>query len=288
MSNTNTFCISGTTVSFVNNEERNVNCDWLKHKFRHYGVFYRMLNTLSDNDFTVSKDSDVHKRLQKDYYTGRKNELKFVAHKYPKGFKIEFYQDINHENPHGGKYDFDKFDKMPYMIQKQFQLTVSKISEFLSQFAENNTKPVLKTAEDKIKYDYVKSCHHPQTDMNFNLSDLNGTTCEYDYNNKDRDRKTLHNGDFKYFRDYNGYLYSGHIYHNLNSMWYVILNDSEIRNKAGSELFDLSENDTKNRLKKHNPPESYVQRKNILSECSDKELKNELKKRRMKKSAGII
>lgn len=277
----NTFSISETTISFVNKDERNPANGWSKHKFKHYGIFYRMLNMLSDNGFVISKDSEVSKCLQKDYYAGRKGELKFKASKYQNGFKIEFYQDINHENQHGGYYDFDKFRKMPYLIQKQFQYAAGKISDLLSQFAENNTKPTLKTAEDTIKYRYVESCHHPQKDMNFNLSDLDGTTCEY-HNNKDRDEKIIHNGDFKYFRNYKGYLYCGKVYHNINNMWWIILNNTDIQNVASFELFDLSDMDERRRKTRHNPPKSYLEKKEMLSQCSAKELKNELKRRQIK------
>ena len=276
----NTFGISETTISFINNDERDVN-RWTRHKFKHYGIMHRLFNLLRQNGFEITNSTEVAKIIRKYHYVGSKDDLKFKAERYPNGFKLEFYQEINVVNSHGGYYDFDKFQKMPYLIKKKFQHTVNIITEFLSQFAENKTAPIRKTAEDKIKYSYVTSCHKPQLDMNFNLSDLNGTTCEIDYNSKDRNGNTIYNGDFKYFRNYNGYLQAGIVYHDLNNMWFVMLNDSEIAKVANFNLFDLSDDEPRCRVKRHNPPESYVTKRKVLSQCSVKELKNELKRRQM-------
>ena len=76
-----------------------------------------------------------------------------------------------------------------------FIFVVNKICSFLSEFAQNKTKPDCRTAEDKIKYSYVQSWRHPQESMDFDLSELNGTTCEGSYNNTDRDGKTIFYGE---------------------------------------------------------------------------------------------
>lgn len=274
----NTFSIRDTTISFHNKDERNAD-DWLRHRFKHYGIQHRMFNMLRTKGFEVRPDDSAGRVIRRNYFEGRKGELRFKSHRYPNGFEITFFQEINKENPNGGVYDFDKFKKMPYLIQKQFILISGMISELLKKFAENKTIPEYRSAEDQIKFDYVESCHHPQKDMNFNLSDLNGTTCEYSYNNTDRGGKTIFNGDFKYFRDYNGYLACGTVYHNINNMWWVIVNDSEIKNIADFELFDLSGNDSRKRVKKGNPPQKYTDKMRTLSECSVKDLKRELKRR---------
>ena len=144
---------------------------------------------------------------------------------------------------------------------------------------KENPQIKYKLSVDRIKNDYVKSWHHPQKDMNFDLSSLNGQTAA-SYNNKDRDKKTLYNGQIKYFRDYNGYLYRGQIYHNINNMWWVIVNDTEYTNKADFDLFDLSPDDKLGRLMRHRPPKEYAEKRKILSQISNKELEHELKRRR--------
>lgn len=274
----NTFSIRDTTISFRNKDEQNVN-GWFRYRFKHYGVQHRMFNMLRTKGFEIRHDDSVNKVIRRNYFIGRKGELRFKSHRYPNGFEITFFQEINIKNPNGGFYDFDKFKKMPYLIKKQFILICAIISEFLENFAENKTISEYRSAKDQIKFNYVNSCHHPQKDMNFNLSDLNGTTCEHSYNNADRDGKTIFNGDFKYFRDYNGYLACGTVYHNINNMWWVIVNDNDIKNIADFELFDISDSDYRKRVKKGKPPQKFTEKMEVLSQCSVKELRRELKRR---------
>lgn len=274
----NTFVVYGTQIAFHNKDECSCSDNWLKHNFKHYGIQHRLLNLLRTKGFMVEYDRDVSKIIRKDHFIGRKGNLHFKSSRYPMGFEITFYQEINTENSNGGYYDFDKFDKMPYLIQKQFQLVAKMICSFLSEFADNKTKINYKSAEDKIKADYVESWHHPQKDMNFSLAEINGTTCEA-YNNTDRDKKTIFNGDFKYFRGWDGYLRCGKVYHNINNMWWVIVDDSNIRNVASFELFDISYKDFRGRKKFGKPPKQFFEKRQLLSEISTKELQRELKRR---------
>lgn len=274
----NEFSVYDTILSFINNDEQPCD-DWLRYKFQHYGLLHRIFNMLRDYGFEICNDMEISKIIRKDHFAGVKGDLKFKASRYPRGFKIEFYQEVVTVNSNGGYYDFDKFQKMPYLINKRYTLTVNRISSFLSEFAQNISKPDCRTAEEKVKYAYVQSCHYPQKSMDFDLSELNGTTCEESYYNTDRDGKTIFNGELKYFRDHKGYLNRGIVYHDLNNMWWVILNDTEIAKVADFELFDLSDKDIRKRMKKGIKPESYIQKKQILSQCSLKELKNEIKRR---------
>lgn len=96
----------------------------------------------------------------------------------------------------------------------------------------------MKTAEEQIKEDFVESWHHPQKNIDFNLSDLDGMNCGQAYCEKDRDGKTLLNGQRKSFPDIKGKIRSGIIYHNINNMWWVIASKYERFNIAGLHLFD--------------------------------------------------
>lgn len=272
------------SVSFINDtKERH---DWQdRDKWSHYPILHRVLNFMSDRGFEVGRDLEIQKRykcLNKDHWYGRKGALEFKAHRYPRGFEIQFYQNINYENKAGGYYDFDKFEKMPYMIKLMFINETNKIADFLEDLGiANKTEIEYKFATDKIKKHYVKEWHHPQADMNFSLSDLDGTTCEGSYNNTDRDGKTIYNGQTKYFRAWrNGRLMRGKVYHNINNMWWVILNDKEYTNIADFELFDANEQDFKvKRLVEDRKPKEFVERMKNINKASTKELVNELKRR---------
>jgi hypothetical protein len=254
--------------------------DW--SKYEHYGLFCKLMNYLGSIGFAVSQDPEVLKkyhRIHKDHYYGRQRNLEFKANRYPAGFNIEFFQNIVHENKCGGYYDFDKYEKMPYLIKKQFDLTARKISRFLlAEGIQEKPKFIPKTAEEYIKHDFAESWHHPQKDMKFELSDLDGQTSD-SYNNESRDGSVLHNGDIKYFRGWNGYLNRGRIYHNINNMWWVITDSTTVKNVASFELFDYSPIEPR-RLKKGRLPEAFKKKMEVVSAMSTKELERELRRRK--------
>ena len=232
----------------------------------HYPLLHRVLNLMADRGFEVGRDPEIQKHysiLNKDHWYGKKGHLEFKAHRYPSGFELQFFQNKFHENPHGGCYDFDKFEKMPYLIKLLFKNEVRYIKNFLESCGVVDiSSPVYKTAEDKIKSDFVESWHHPQKSIDFNLSDLDGQTCEGSYNNTDKDKKTIYNGQVKYFRDRKGRLMRGRVYHNINSMWWVILNKLEYWNIANFQLFDLTpDNNIRKLIRRsghHNPKSRWI------------------------------
>lgn len=269
------------SVVFINDsdEKRNwgENCS-------HYGIMHRLFNFMRDRRFKIVKDKSVNKLIRKDYWYGRRKDLEFKAHRYPRGFSIEFYQNVRFKNRNGGYYDFDKFEKMPYLLRLIWINEVKKMGEFLEHLGiKNDTDIEYKFVEDIIKKDFVESCHYPQNNMDFNLSDLDGTTHKESYNNTDRNNKTIYNGQIKYFRSWNGRLMRGRVYHNINNMWWVIINSTERRNVADFELFDPTEEDFKNRrIKKDRKPKEYLKKIEIINKLSNKELLREIKRRKLK------
>lgn len=281
---TDNFYIYDTKISFRNNTEKEFKGDWLKHKFRHYGYFYQVLNMLAADGFNVQRDPDVDKIIRKDYYIGKFHDLEFEARKYPNGFEIGFFQNVVYENPNGGRYDFDKLSKMPYMIRLQYTKFKNKILRLLKSLVpdimdDSSLSP--KLAEEWIKCRYVESCHHEQKNTDFDLRSLDGQTQE-PYNGLDRDRKTIRNGEIKYFRGRDGYLYRGRVYHDLNNMWWVITDKYTVRRAAAFELFDLAPGDKRGRLAPLRIPSEYTERKQAISQSTAKELVSELRKRGLK------
>lgn len=221
--------------------------------------------------------------IRRDYYIGRRGDLELYAHRYPAGFEIMFFQNVVIENKNGGRYDFDKFQKMPYIIRLRFMKYRDKIIALLKSVEDlkDESKADPRLAEEWIKARYVEEWHHEQKDMNFLLSDLYGQTQE-PYNGRDRDKKTLHNGDVKYFRHWNGRLYRGRVYHNINNMWWVILDRFTVQNMASFELFDLTPEDNRRRQAKPRIPEAYQKRRKAIEDTKTRELINELRRRGVK------
>lgn len=281
---TDSFSTYDTTISFRNNTEREFKGDWLKHKFRHYGYFYQILNMLAADSFDVQKDPKVDKIIRKDYYIGKFHDLEFAAQKYNNGFKIMFFQNVYFENPNGGRHDFDKLSKMPYMIRIQYTKFKNKILRFLKSLVPDimdDSRLFPKLAEEWIKCRYVESCHNEQENTDFDLRSLDGQTVE-PYNGLDRDKKTIRNGEVKYFRGHDGYLYRGRVYHDLNNMWWVITDKYTARRAAAFELFDLAPGDKRGRLAPLRIPPEYKERKQMISQSTTKELISELQKRGLK------
>lgn len=280
----NSYRIYDTTIHYRNNT---VNApkglDSWRFKYPHFGTLHRIFNMLRAEGFTIENDAEVAKCIRRDYYIGRRGDLELYAHRYPAGFEIMFFQNVVIENKNGGRYDFHKFQKMPYMIRLRFMKYRDKIIALLKSVEDlkDESKADPRLAEEWIKARYVEEWHHEQKDMNFLLSDLDGQTQE-SYNGRDRDEKTLHNGDVKYFRHWDGRLYRGRVYHNINNMWWVILDRFTVRSVASFELFDLTPEDNRRRQAKPRIPEAYQKRRQAIEDTKTRELVNELRRRGVK------
>ena len=282
--NKNSYRIHDTTIYYRNNTVKAPKgADSWRFKYPHFGTLHRLFNMLRAEGFTIENDAEVAKCIRDDYFIGRRGDLELYAHRYPAGFEIMFFQNIVIENQNGGRYDFDKFQKMPYMIRLRFIKYRDKIIALLKSVEdlEDESKADPRLAEEWIKARYVEEWHHEQKDMNFLLSDLDGQTQE-SYNGRDRDEKTLHNGDVKYFRHWDGRLYRGRVYHNINNMWWVILDRFTVRNVASFELFDLTPEDNRRRQAKPRIPEAYQKRRQAIEDTKTRELVNELRRRGVK------
>ena len=292
------YYINDTRLSFINNTDRgrDVKRGWLEKKFLHYSYFYKILHRLEREGFAVEQDPDTrarYKNIAKDYWYGRRRDLEFVAKKYPNGFEIEFFQNVIHKNPHGGRYDFDKLEKMPYLIRLQYTKYMGIVVETLKSLVEvkDITKPVGKTAEEKIVIDL--SCSFWMLpDKNFNIHKLDGTDPGEGYGwrgypgaTKDRDGKPVKNGDVKYFRHWwSGYLMRGRVYYRANQQFWAITDQNNVELvQHANMMFDPTPEDFAQRRKAPNRmPEEYVNHKSEINKAKSKELIAELQRRGLK------
>lgn len=279
----------GAWVKFFNNTTQSHS--WDEKSFPHYVLFNDVMKFLGSIGFYVSKNKEIQKHypvLSKDHKAGQYLALKFRANRYPVGFEIQFFQDEVRDNPAGGFYDFDKFDKMPYLIKKQLILTQNKLRNYFSGLGyEDLSEPVRRTPEDEIKYRMLESCHHPLASMDDvlpkgrtedGIKNVNGGR-----NVNDRDGKEIEDGEFKYARRNDGrygdgYLRRGIVYHSINAQWWMICG-SHVETFSAHELFDLSPNEPRGRVAPDRMPQSVIDRKKATSDMSNKELIAELKRR---------
>ena len=252
----------------------------------HYPILHQLLNFMKIRGFGVSRDPDIEKNfkiLTKDHWYGRKVDLEFKAHRYPAGWKIEFFQNIVAENKAGGFYDFRKYEKMPYMVKLVFRNECRHIAKFLIDSGmDDHSRPHYKLAEDRIK-EHIVTCQFNvkfKSPSEFNLGDHVCSSARYAGNRTDRDGKEIQNGQIKYIRYYDGRLRRGKAYHNINNMWWIVFNEFDYSNEACFYMFDPTPEDFKiRRLKKDVKPKEYLLKKEKLKEASSRELINELKRR---------
>ncbi|MEK3996710.1 hypothetical protein MKY29_18510 [Psychrobacillus sp. FSL K6-2365] len=205
----------------------------------------KIFNLLETRGWFIQTDQRILKDyaiLAKDHWEGKKGDLQFKAKRYPSGIELEFFQEVNTKNSNGGKYDFDKLKMMPYLIRCQFLVELKHIKNLLLEEGfEDTTKPNYKYAIDKVMF-RIKDCWHYEEGKELPEYEISS------YNSKDKDGKQLRNGDIKYFRDHKGRLRRGTIYHNINNMWWVVLNKFEFTNEASFYFFDLDSEE--NRVRK--------------------------------------
>jgi hypothetical protein len=202
-------------------------------------LFDSIMLHLRERLFRLRPDPKVDKVIRNDHLIGYRRDLRVYA-EYGKGVSgVEFYQEIVKENRHGGRYDFDKFNKMPKRIQWFFRIEKELLTKLLLSLGlENNTHPTLKThTARQIVEHHIRTCGHmpPGADPFGDWYPYHG------YGNElDRDNRTIQPGQVKYFYDYNGNLKRGTVYKNLNNMWWVVVSEREYNNVASFNLFDYS------------------------------------------------
>lgn len=184
------------------------------------------------NGFTFHMDPMIVKKfpsLKKMHYCGDCKKLEFIYEiNIGEGLRnrivIEFFQNINFENPHGGRYDFSKYHKMPYLMKQAFKNIRNKIAKLLSA---NN---LFDSTKYKVEYAVDDIMINKRELQDFQRRTL--TVPE----SKDGDGNPIVEGDLRYFY-YNGILHRGIIYHHINNMWYVVVDKYKYYNIADFQLF---------------------------------------------------
>ena len=274
-------------IHYTNRIEKRVTFD---QEYAHYRLFHELMDFMREMGFSIEKDPEIRARFKSIadcYWYGKKGGLEFNAEYYPAGFKIKFFQNENYVNQNGGRYDFNKWEKMPYRIRLEMIRTMMYIKEFFRRYPIRDiSDPECDGAESEIKLRFAESFHHPEKTMDFDLHDLDGTVgSKYDENNLDRDGKEILNGQIKYTRDYKGYLVRGRVYYDLNRNWIVILNQGEWICRMCNELFDLQEGDVRGRSLPHRqPPMEYQRKMEMLHSVKTSWLEKELRRRKKGRS----
>ena len=139
-----TFFVTDTSLIIsCSTNERDRRMNWNRPD---YETFNRLLAALTDGGFTIGPDPDIEKNyslLGKYHREGRRptlaGDLWLTAEVYPTGMKVEFFQEVVTENRNGGRFDFDRRKKMPYIIRKAYEAALRRARAHLRErgFTEN-------------------------------------------------------------------------------------------------------------------------------------------------------
>ncbi|MDR3582494.1 MAG: hypothetical protein P4L67_04445 [Candidatus Pacebacteria bacterium] len=163
--------------------------------------------------------------------------------------KLEFFQNFVTENRNGGKYDFDRLKKMPYLIRLRYQKAVNSIRSMLLKegFADDSKvthKSALANVMQRRKEleDFQGKGFYARERQSYNITDGDGVA--------------LKDGDVRYFYDLNNRLSKATVYHNINNMWWAVFNESRYTNIASFRLFSWKPGLPR---RKYPKPESRIQ-----------------------------
>jgi hypothetical protein len=209
-------------------------------------LYLNICNYFKRRGFKVGRDEESYKNyplISKGRKYGIKNDLEFNSEPSGYGFKFEFYQNIVFENSNGGKYDFDKYDKMPYRLKLTYRNEMLRLAKFLeSKDVEVFIKVPLNDIQEIIKSDQENTHIHGK---NINCLDdiriyMESEAGSYNRgnNSKDKNGKQIVCGEVKYFYDYNNRISRGVVYHHINNMWWVLVHGKR-NNISSFYLFDL-------------------------------------------------
>lgn len=222
MNTQKTYRIYKTNISVFSKTDRpQKGAPWLTDP--DYETYNRILLALRDIGFNVHKDPRIeehYKCLSKRHDAGERGPLQFKSNVYPTGCEFEFYQNVVFENSSGGYYDFDKLEKMPYLIRRVFDYTVIKVSERLHQLGFSETvRKVESPNPDPLRY-FNDSWGHNRFERG-----PDGWPTEKElgcYNRTDLDGIIITQGCTRYYYHYNGHLMRGRAYGGINGMWIFV------------------------------------------------------------------
>jgi len=177
----------------------------------------------------VRKDKEVPASIRNGFRIARKGSLFCYIDQGGRCCKVEAFTEYNRKNQNGGRYDFDKLEKMSYLDRMRWVTVRSKIIALFPGAI------VTSSDERFIGIEWIQSrreegCHaHVITP---------GESNQPPYNRKASDGTLLVDAQpVNFFRC--GRIQSGIAFHNINNMWWVLLPSGEIRNIASFDLFPI-------------------------------------------------
>lgn len=206
-------------------------------------VFDPLIRFLRSEGWRVGQDPQIlshHKCLAPSHRMCRFGELEANLRMCGRTVEFTMFQNVeNVSNRHGGQYDFNKFDRMPYTMRLRCLATARKLIQFLrDRHGYRLDTPKLEssqmrrggpTALDVLAERYAACCH--------TVKHLGRPHWHQDYNRKAGDGSLLEHGQVVWIQTTSGRWLRGTAFYNLNSMWWVVTGPYSLTNRSCGELF---------------------------------------------------
>lgn len=209
-------------------------------------VFLRMAQQLRRLGWHTEVPADMvetyGQRFAENHRYCRKGDLQGLLDLSGRHIEFQMWQDVaNVSNSNGGRYDFDKEQRMPYLLRLEMQRTRNRLSRYLCNvFAGYAFSSCRKDGRSEKRgsgaltaMQYVQACWASS-------SHFKGDTSTYeisDYNRKSADGQLIQHGQHVYFPDRKGRMCTGTAYYNINNMWWVVSGKYGVTNEASFYLF---------------------------------------------------
>lgn len=195
-------------------------------------VFKAIRGVLRRAGYSCRQDVTVHKCIRRGYLVGQKDDVHFHLETSPRGFNLEFYEDVVRDNRNGGRYHFDKMAKMPYLRRKKVELILQKVVAKLEVLGFVDRSEVPHTRARAFVLEQRAEL------IDFQGDDMYDPDRRQYYNDEDADKIRIRDGEIRYYYNrYTGHLHRGEVWHHINNMWWVIEAEDEVHNVAAFELF---------------------------------------------------
>lgn len=187
----------------------------------------KLIAHLRGRGFSIENDLEVDECIREGYHCGSKGALEVRVEARGRCLQVEFFQNVVYENRNGGRYDFDRRKKMPFLIGKQYELERTKIAALVARLGF----PLLAPA----KLHGMAEITHRRSQLSQSHSGIYDRSPEA-YNQATAAGDLVADGDTVHFRHWDQRWHTGTAYRNINNMWWVLLPCGTITNLSRSEI----------------------------------------------------
>lgn len=191
-------------------------------------VFLRIAQQLRRMGWQTEVPADMVEQYSRSFAESRrycrKGDLQGLLEVTGRHIEFQMWQDVaNGENPNGGRYDFNKEERMPYLLRLEMERTRRRLRDYLCNIFsgyEFNDKRRQKrgpgglTAREWVEQDIRSSGHY--------VPQLGHARISMACNARSADGETIAHGDRVYAVCYDGRVVIGTAYYSLNSSWWVV------------------------------------------------------------------